>query len=171
VERLRWAGTAAPPAVQRHRSHITGHNLFVSAYHGFAQIGNEHIPELQPWADFPEFFPELLSCENIDGRLLLKFKVNIKDTRAKSYRLHLRIQLTNQGTDHNPGKMRTFIADRDCTVDEDTAAISIPDYRSLWQLPTTGPIDAHCRFTLIDTATGYRGQYQKRKLENLQIID
>lgn len=30
-----------PPFKKDH--HITGHNLFVSAYHGFSQLGNEHI--------------------------------------------------------------------------------------------------------------------------------
>jgi hypothetical protein len=34
-------------------THLTGNNLFVSAYHGFAQLGDEHVPEPAPWEDFP----------------------------------------------------------------------------------------------------------------------
>ena len=32
-----------PPYNEHH--HISGFNLFVSAYHGFAQIGCEHVPD------------------------------------------------------------------------------------------------------------------------------
>ena len=38
-----------------HKAHITGQNLFVSAYHGFATLGNEHIPVLQRFVKFPPF--------------------------------------------------------------------------------------------------------------------
>lgn len=31
------------------KAHISGNNLFVSAYHGFALMGNEHAPTTQPF--------------------------------------------------------------------------------------------------------------------------
>ena len=59
--------------------HITGHNLFVSAYHGFTQLGNEHIPGPEKWRPFPIFFPELLSVEVRTEKLVLKIKSNIQN--------------------------------------------------------------------------------------------
>ena len=47
-----------PPYDNNH--HISGYNLFVSAYHGFAQLGNEHVPEPQPFPQFPSAALELL---------------------------------------------------------------------------------------------------------------
>ncbi|MDD3945788.1 MAG: hypothetical protein PHS38_13925, partial [Bacteroidales bacterium] len=45
---LQWAGYAGEVAAHRppflHENHISGYNLFVSAYHGFATLGNEHVP-------------------------------------------------------------------------------------------------------------------------------
>ena len=29
-----------------HTTRISGYNLFVSAYHGFATLGNEHVPRV-----------------------------------------------------------------------------------------------------------------------------
>ena len=44
-------------------AHISGQNLFVSAYHGFYTLGNEHIPEAQPFGPFPVFAMEFSSAE------------------------------------------------------------------------------------------------------------
>ena len=55
------------------RGHITGHNLFVSVYHGFAQMGDEHVPEPVKWRPFPVFGVKLLSMEDIDGSLVMRF--------------------------------------------------------------------------------------------------
>jgi len=47
-----------PPYDDNH--HISGYNLFVSAYHGFAQLGREHVPAPQPYPQFPSAALELL---------------------------------------------------------------------------------------------------------------
>ncbi|MBO7112892.1 MAG: hypothetical protein J6V75_02985, partial [Bacteroidaceae bacterium] len=47
-----------PPYDEHH--HISGFNLFVSAYHGFAQLGNEHVPTPQPYPEFPSAALEVL---------------------------------------------------------------------------------------------------------------
>lgn len=148
--------------------HITGHNLFVSAYHGFAQLDNEHIPEPVKWTAFPIFSPELIAAGQRAEDLVLTFQVNIRNRGASAHRLHLKLQLTSHGSGVRPGLMRTFVAEQDCNADLDTATITIPDYHSNWKLPY-GPLDAHCRFSLIDSGTGYRSQYLKRKLENIII--
>lgn len=41
------------------KAHISGYNLFVSAYHGFAQLGREHTPLPQRWESFSGFLPGL----------------------------------------------------------------------------------------------------------------
>lgn len=38
-----------------HKAFISGQNLFVSAYHGFATLGNEHQPSPVPFESFPPF--------------------------------------------------------------------------------------------------------------------
>ncbi|MCQ2067606.1 MAG: hypothetical protein MJY68_00680 [Bacteroidaceae bacterium] len=44
--------------------HISGYNLFVSAYHGFAQMGREHIPVPQPYPLFPVSHLQLLQIDS-----------------------------------------------------------------------------------------------------------
>lgn len=150
--------------------HITGHNLFVSAYHGFAQLGNEHIPCPEKWKLFPIFFLELLSVEVETESLVLRIKSNIHNPGQSAYRLHLKLQLTNCGSGVRPGMMRTFIAEENCTEEHYTATFIISDFRSRWEL-ASGSLDAFCRFTLIDCKSGYRSQYQNRKFENLVISE
>ncbi|MBQ3819904.1 MAG: hypothetical protein II809_00395, partial [Bacteroidales bacterium] len=48
-----------PPFRKDH--HITGHNLFVSGYHGFAQLDNEHVPVPRAFEDFPPLYCEFHS--------------------------------------------------------------------------------------------------------------
>ncbi len=47
-----------PPYDDKH--YISGYNLFVSAYHGFAQLGREHVPIPQPYPQFPSAALEVL---------------------------------------------------------------------------------------------------------------
>lgn len=75
------------------RGHITGHNLFVSAYHGFAQMGNEHVPEPVKWRPFPVFDVQRLSMEDINGSLVMKLRVKFIEPAQYAYRLHAKIQL------------------------------------------------------------------------------
>jgi len=49
-------------------SHISGFNLFVSAYHGFARLGRERIPEPRAWDDFPSFFIDNFSVSSSSQR-------------------------------------------------------------------------------------------------------
>lgn len=79
-------------------SHITGHNLFVSAYHGFAQIGNEHIPEPMPWRVFPPFSVDVAGIEIVGEDMILCLKVKMPLEKDPSrYRLHTKIQLAVPG--------------------------------------------------------------------------
>ena len=165
---LRWNKCAK--AVPSHRppfdgtSHITGHNLFVSAYHGFAQIGDEHVPEPKEWRPFPIVQIGFVSAVEVDnGNILqIKYKVILEgESNANRYRLHLKIQLTSPGAGVRPGLMRTFVAEENCSVDADeTVSVVVKGYRSLWGL-SLPECRVYCRYSLIDTITGYRNNYAK----------
>ena len=86
TEKERWHEIArvAPP----HRppfgsgGHISGHNLFVSAYHGFHTLGDEHIPWPVEYRPFPVFVAEFIGAEatNIfDLRITLSMAMSMAD--------------------------------------------------------------------------------------------
>ena len=145
-------------------AHITGHNLFVSAYHGFAQLGNEHIPEPMEWRPFPVVHIELVSAVETDdgGTLRINFKVLMEDgCDAGRYRLHLRMQLTSPRSGVRPGLMRTFIAEENVASNAGyKASLLVDDYKAIWGL-SLPEYQVHCRYSLIDTITGYRNSYTK----------
>lgn len=139
------------------RGHITGHNLFVSAYHGFAQMGNEHVPEPVKWMPFPVFDVQLLSMEDTDGCLVMRFQVKFVEATQSTYRLHTKIQLTKPSEGLNSGKMRVLIAEGTCVGESSEVTVTIPAYKTLWNLESQA-YKVHCRFTLIDIESGYRGR-------------
>ena len=175
---LRWNEYAK--AVPSHRppfdntTHITGHNLFVSAYHGFAQIGNEHIPEPQEWTPFPLMCIEFISAVEVEDEKAVRigFKVMFEDgAYAKRYRLHLKMQLASTGAGVRPGLMRTFVAEDNCSGAPDKEVhVLIANYREIWGLSESSNYLAHCRYSLIDTNTGYRNRYGKLSFQ-LQLSD
>lgn len=61
-----------PPFGQKNS--ISGYNLFVSAYQGFAQLGNEHIPEPMIFEPFPIFSMDYLDCSSAGDGLLKEMK-------------------------------------------------------------------------------------------------
>lgn len=54
--------------------------------------------------------------------------------------------------------MRVFIAEENCKDDE-LVTVVIPDYISIWNLDLW-EYKAYCKYTLIDTLTGYRNLAQ-----------
>lgn len=171
---LQWNEYAK--AVPSHRppfdgtTHITGHNLFVSAYHGFAQLGDEHIPEPKEWRPFPLTSLEIASViSEQQGSLSLSFKVKQSQTIQNRYRLLVKLQLTSPGAGKRPGYMRTFFAEENCASVESIVTVSIPDYAAIWGLGLNR-YQFHCRYTLIDTVTGYRGNYLDMS-EEVEVSD
>ena len=160
---LQWNAIAA--SVRPHRppfdgsAHITGHNLFVSAYHGFAQLGDEHIPVPMARMAFPPFSVEMARCEAVEGILVVIFKVRMpQETEPTRYRLHTKIQLTAPGGGKRPGYMRVFVAEGNCSSSDCIIEVRVPDYKTLWNLDLTS-YRMHCRLSLIDTVTGYRNEW------------
>ena len=66
-EQLEWNALATQVKSKRppydSKTTISGYNLFVSAYHGYACIGDEKIPEPKPMPTFPTIFHES-DCED-----------------------------------------------------------------------------------------------------------
>ena len=160
---LRWNEYAK--AVPSHRppfdgtTHITGHNLFVSAYHGFAQIGNEHIPEPRRWTQFPGIVIESISAvlgkDNL--RLLCKTMVT-KTSEPSRYRLYIKIQLASVRDGKNSGKMRTFLAEENFKHSE--SVVEVPVSFGVWNADLN-EYRVFCRYSLIDTITGYRNNFKE----------
>lgn len=143
------------------RAHISGYNLFVSAYHGFVQLGNEHTPEPHRWVAFPDFFLDLESHRVVeDEDLQLNFFCSIGDgTCGHRYRLLLKLQLTKPEHGRRPGLQRNFLASANCPDEDGRVSFLIPGFREIWQLELP-EYTAHCRFILIDTLTGFRSRHR-----------
>ena len=163
---LQWNKFAV--TVQSHRppfdksSHITGHNLFVSAYHGFAQLGAEHVPDPAPWEDFPVISLKFLKGEVIDEKdLQMTCRCLLPECQQpQRYRVVLKLQLTEPGRGRNGGYLRTFLALSNCISDDAEVVFLIPEYADIW--PVIGPsYQVHCRYLLIDTETGYRNIFRR----------
>ena len=155
----RWNGYAV--GVVSHRppfdgkSGISGHNLFVSAYHGFATLGREHTPAPAPFAPFPSFLVKLLGASAMDDTLQIRWKLEALDPDNR-YRMLCKVQLGLPGTGRSPGMLRNFLAEG--TANDASATVSIPNYKLIWGLDLPS-YQLYARCILLDTTTGYRSQY------------
>ena len=143
-------------------THISGHNLFVSAYHGFATLGVEQVPTPRPYEQFPIVSCSYHSAEtDNDDSLRLRLKVNVLDCEnPQRYRLAVRIQLTKVGGGKRPGYMRSFVAESNFVSADGLVEICLPDYQKSWRLESQES-QAHMRYFLLDTETGYRSKYSQ----------
>ena len=154
--------------VQSHRppfdgkSGISGYNLFVSAYHGFARLGNEHVPAPVPWEPFPVYSVDCVSVVGCtEGLLQLGFHILMPDdVEAGRYWLYARIQLTKPGGGVRPGLMRNYLARSGCPAGESVVEVVVPDYAGSWAL-NLQTYKAHTRYLLIDSRLGYRNTYRQ----------
>ena len=159
--------------------HISGHNLFVSAYHGFHTLGNEHIPRPMEFRPFPVFVAGFMGAETVntsDLRITLRLSMQL-EKEPERYTLLCKVQLAEAGKGCNPGRMRNFLAEDVTetvpagmstkalqklseTVEVRTVAVTIPDYRA-FSGTVSDSYSLHIRYMLIDRETGYRSRYQK----------
>lgn len=141
-----------PPYDNNH--HISGYNLFVSAYHGFTQLGNEHVPEPQPFPQFPSAALEVLEIIPGTETATIRCRLTLADTvHPERWHLSARIQLTAPGVGCDPSKMRSCMA------------IRTHDNEIVFRVPNPGIANcqAHIRYRLIDELTGYRNNWRKTK--------
>lgn len=149
-----------PPFLNDH--HISGHNLFVSSYHGFARLGCEQIPTPKPFEIFPQLSCDFHSAKRMnESDLVLRLKTSLGSCNTPNrYRLAVRVQLTKVGAGKRPGYMRTFIAGSNFSASDDIVDIVIPDYRKVWNFDLV-EYQVHMRYFLLDTYSGFRNQYKE----------
>ncbi len=141
-----------------HKAHISGNNLFVSSYHGFALMGNEHIPSPHPFNSFPPFAVEFLSVFVEYGVLCLGVDAHVPPYGGGGrYRLYVRLRLTQPGGGFGVKGMRGFLAEGDCSG---LMTIRIPAYTEIWNL-NHEYFQIQAQSILLDSLTGFRSQYQR----------
>lgn len=143
-------------------AHISGQNLFVSAYHGFYTLGDEHVPEALPFGPFPVLSMEFAAAEESgNGTLLLRFRSYCSGTGTpERYRILMKLQLTHPGGGRRPSLFRNVLANACCSREDGEVVFVIPGYREKWRLDALSGYGAHCRYIVLDTVTGYRDQYR-----------
>ena len=170
-EQLEWSAIARQVPSKRlpydTNTYISGYNLFVSAYHGFAQLGNEHTPQPKPYKPFPQFSITLHSAIQVEEDLLLSFNIDMPGLTGNLHPV-LKLHLTHPSGGIRPGLMRSFLSMQ--TESPDRIQVLIPDYKNAWHLDSsviaglTGnhqQYQAHIRYFLIDSQTGYRSREQQ----------
>ena len=163
---LQWNSLAGPVVSHRPpfdgKGKISGYNLFVSAYHGFAQLGDEHVPVPAAFEDFPVFVTEYSGVEAAsESDLVLRFRVMLPECLEPiRYRLMTRLQFTSPGRGRQPGYLRSHIAVDNCTGTDCIVEVPVADYVRKWDLDLQ-EYQVHCRYLLIDTKTGYRCNFKK----------
>ena len=141
-----------------HKAYISGNNLFVSAYHGFVTLGNEHVPEPQAFVKFPPYALEFVSGAVDGDDLRLTFRCFVCGVdHPERYRVLNRLHLTSPGGCINPGKMRNVLALQDCPAPGGVIDFVIPDYKNFSHLDLSR-YQINCRHRLLDNVTGYRNQ-------------
>ena len=140
-----------PPYDDNH--HISGYNLFVSAYHGFAQLGREHVPVPQPFPQFPSAALELMQITPAIGNaLIIRCRLTLTDaTHPERWHLSARIHLTAPGVGCDPSTMRSCMGIR---KHDNEVEFSVPNSGN-------NNCQAHIRYRLIDEVTGYRNNWIK----------
>ena len=114
-----------------HKAYISGQNLFVSAYHGFATLGHEHLPEPVPFETFPPFAVSLGDAVKMDGNLVIPARVEMEPfPEVARYRLLAKVQLTAPGRCRHTGMLRNFLAEGDCAAG--VVSIVIHGYAGIW---------------------------------------
>ena len=138
-----------PPYDDNH--HISGYNLFVSAYHGFAQLGREHVPVPQSYPEFPISSLQVLATTCSNGVATIRCHLTLATSTPDRWHTSARIQLTAPGVGSDPSKMRTYMGIRN------------PDNEIVFNVPSTDIEDyqVHLRYRLIDSVTGYRNNWHK----------
>ena len=159
-QQLKWRRLAV--GVTAHRppfgdgNHISGYNLFVSAYHGFAQLGNEHVPVPRRFEQFPIFSLDFVSCSMTSlFDMELGFRLTMCGTDEPSrYRVLGKVQIEAPGVGRNPGLMRNYLSESVPNGMVSEIVFNVPRGRfdiDMFQI--------HLRYLLIDSKTGYRSQY------------
>ena len=145
-----------------HSSWISGQNLFVSAYHGFHTLGNEHVPSPAPFESFPSFVVEAMSATSVGDDLLLRVSVvGLEYVSASRYWLYGRVQLTAIGKGASSRVPRKSVLSLESCASS-PAELVVLNWRSVWpELAGVGCFLVHGSYVLLDAVTGYRSQRRR----------
>lgn len=141
-------------------NHITGNNLFVSAYHGFATLDNEHTPRPQDYQSFPQFllrYHSTTTTENTD--LKINFLLTIWTDTPERYVLLGKIMLAKPGKGINTGLMRNHLATMGLVINSTNVKTTIQVTFIVTQKDPTQTA-LHMRYLLLDRLTGYRCNFK-----------
>ena len=157
-EQLEWNALAKSVRSKRPpfntSTHISGYNLFMSAYHGLACIGDERIPEPQPIPDFPVIHLTLVSATvTNETDLQISFRIT-GDTIPLNMRIIGKLQLTAPGYSPHRGKFRNYVG----TVDyDDQVTFTVPDFKAVSGVELQ-EYQVYMRYFLIDADSGHRSK-------------
>ena len=141
-----------------HKAHISGNNLFVSAYHGFALMGNEHTPEPNPFEKLPPFAVVFQSAMVVDNNLQILARASIGEhDYPERYCLYVRLSMSTPGTGYSMRGMRGFLAEGNGSG---FVTITVPSYQNYWDIESS-EYQIHSKCILLDRETGFRSQYQR----------
>lgn len=138
-------------------THISGYNLFVSAYHGLASTGNESIPTPAPIPTFPHLHLEFKTSTVVNtADLTLEYTAKIIPDTLKDLILIGKIQITKPCYRPNTGKYRNYTASLNIIGNTVHVSFTIHDYKSQEEDITCCTI--HLKYFLIDMLTGFRNK-------------
>ena len=157
-EQLEWNALAKTVRSKRLPAdgscHISGYNLFMSAYHGLACIGDERIPEPKPLPSFPVIQLDNPSATRINAaHLQITFKI-IGDQIPDIQMIVAKIQLTSPGFKSHRGRFRNYIG---TSTDDNHVSFIIHDYRTVSGLDLN-EYQVHLKHFLIDADSGHRSK-------------
>ena len=157
-EQLEWNALARNVRSKRppfnSSSHISGYNLFMSAYHGLACIGDERTPEPQPLPNFPDIHLEIVTATVINRNdLQISFQIT-GDTIPENFRIIGKLQLTAPGYSSHRGKFRNYIG---TVIETGHVVFTISDFKTVSGLDLR-EYQVHMRYFLIDADSGHRSK-------------
>lgn len=147
-----------------HSSWISGQNLFVSAYHGFHTLGQEHSPEPVRFESFPGFALSVVSAVVSGEDLVLRLSVaGLEYVKASRYWLYGRVQLVEAGRGKSSRvPWKSVLASGPCS--DGMAEMVVSSFQSVWPaVEEASVIGENVSFVLLDAVTGYRSQKQSGK--------
>ena len=134
-------------------NHISGYNLFVSAYHGLASTGNERPPLPAPIPTFPQLHLEFSSIKiSSTNEIELTYIANHPIETFHVLSLIGKLQITKPGYRPHTGKYRSYSPTLTPSDNQTLVTFTIPNSEEL-DLTTCS---IHLKYFLIDNTTGYR---------------
>lgn len=163
---LVWNGYAQE--VEPHRppfdgkAWISGQNLFVSAYHGFATLGDEHVPVPCRFEGMPTFAVESVHGVEVGDDLELSMDVaGLELVDGARYWLYGQVQVVYAGCGTSSRLKWKSVLSRGACV-SGVAEMRIDQWREVWTfIGKEERFTLHMRLVLLDAVTGYRSQKWK----------